>query len=164
LSEEVRYCSRCGLPLAAHARVLASGEEEGEPTGLTPRQRGVRKGLIWMSAGVVFGLIVLVLMLMKEDFFVFLILAALIMSVGLARMLYGLLLEENAGGKRLTEAKTRGLPLATAARGTELPPARDLPADYLAPRAETAEILTPPSVTEDTTRKLDNSSPTVREG
>ena len=166
LSDEVRFCPRCGLPLAAHAQLLASGEEadgaweQEEPPGLSPRQRGVRKGLIWMAAGLVFGLIVLLLTALQEDFFVFLVAAALLIAGGLVRLLHAALLEEGAapaGRKKLAEAgptQARGLRHAPGARGAELPPARETPADYLARRVETAEIASPPSVTEGTTRLL----------
>ena len=101
-AEEVSFCSRCGLPLGAAAELVEAG---GSPThgaaevgvGLTPRQRGTRKGLLVVAGGVLFFIIVAILMTIKEDFFPFLILAGLIITAGVMRMLYGLLLEEVGG-------------------------------------------------------------------
>ena len=162
LSEEVRFCSRCGLELAGFARLLASGETAEGSSSLTARQRGVRKGLLVSAGGVAFGVVALLLTLMQEDFFVLMLGAAIIFVAGLMRMLYAKLLEDDA--PRATEkslpsaaqAKTRTMPRGRA-RGKELPPARGLSAaDYLGTRAETAEIAPPPSVTEGTTRLLED--------
>src|SRR5215207_9503684 len=102
---EVRFCSRCGLPLDAAAELVETGERRelepaGANVGLTPRQRGTRKGLMVVAGGVAFFVIVAVLMTIKEDFFPFLILAGLIMTAGVMRLLYGLLLEEDAPARQ----------------------------------------------------------------
>src|SRR5215204_4087601 len=112
-AEEVSFCSRCGLPLGAAAELVEAGERhELEPAnvnaGLTPRQRGSRKGLMVIAGGVLFFVIVAVLMTIKEDFFPFLILGALIITAGVMRMLYGLLLEEDAPAKKSLRPAGKG--------------------------------------------------------
>src|SRR5829696_5131041 len=92
-AEEVRFCSRCGLPLDAAAELVEAGglserglaETEAGGGTLTPRQRGVRKGLMITVGGLLFFAVVGVLMTIKEDFFPFLILAGLILTVGVMR-------------------------------------------------------------------------------
>src|SRR5918911_2680656 len=81
-SEEARFCSRCGLQLEAVAeyvegggQLAARGGEEDLPA-LTPRQRGTRKGVLILVAGLIFGLIAAFLTAVKEDFLPFLFLAA----------------------------------------------------------------------------------------
>ena len=161
-AEEVSFCSRCGLPLGAVAEVVESGGELARPdagVGLTPRQRGTRKGLMITAGGVLFFVLVAALMIVKEDFFPFLILAGLIITVGVMRVLYGLLLEEHAPAKKPLKLPAAGAAPALAREGNhaaELPPARAVPASaYVRPGAQTSDMAAAPSVTESTTRLLD---------
>jgi len=162
-AEEVSFCSRCGLPLGAAAELVEAG---GSPTlepsaanvGLTPRQRGTRKGLMITAGGVVFFIIVAVLNTFKDDFFPVLLFAGLIITVGIMRMLYGLLLEEHAPAKKsLKPADTAPTLAREAAHAAELPPARTVPASaYTRPGADTSDMAAAPhSITESTTRLLD---------
>ena len=147
-SEALRYCSRCGFPLEGVGGLLASGgltpagdaEQDGT---LTPRQRGMRKGLMILVGGLLFLKLALLLTLYKEDFFVLMLPAALLIVAGVMRALYGLLLEaDRARSRKLkgaAEATTREL---DAARAQTLPPARPFP-----------------SVTESTTQLLEEEEP-----
>ncbi|MFL6256951.1 MAG: zinc-ribbon domain-containing protein [Pyrinomonadaceae bacterium] len=168
-AEEVRFCSRCGLPLDAAAGLIeAGGRAELEPaqteanTGLTPRQRGTRKGLMIIAGGVFFFVLIAILTTIKDDFFPLLILAGLIMTAGIMRMLYGLLLEEHAPNqKSLKQAGADAAPALARkkTRGTELPPARTVPVSvYAKPGADTSDMAAPQSVTESTTRLLDDQN------
>jgi hypothetical protein len=177
-SDEVRFCSRCGLPLDAVAELVERGglvEDvrvgTSEETGtLTPRQRGTRKGLLVLVAGLIFGVIATILTAIKEDFFVFLIVAAFLVTGGVMRMLYGMLLEDDStrrkaakkGKKEIKPArdKTRGELKRANARDAQLPPARAVPANLFANRrGDTSDIAAPPSVTESTTRLLEEDKP-----
>ena len=155
-AEEIRFCSRCGLPLGAAAELVEAGGELARPEVagvLTPRQRGMRKGLMITAGGVVFLFIVAVLMVVKEDFFPFLILGGLITTVGVMRILYGLLLEGHAPAK---ETGKRAAELPREQTRAELPPARAVPVNaYARPGARTNDMAAPPAVTESTTRLLD---------
>ncbi len=167
-AEEVRFCSRCGLPLDAAAEIVASGglptargaEPDAAGSSLTPRQRGTRKGLMITTGGIIFLIIVAFLIAFKEDFFPFLILGGLILTAGVMRMLYALLLEEHRPGVRTkldaAEAPDAAAELAHGRRG-ELPHARTIPVSlYTTPGADTNDMTaSPPSVTESTTRLLD---------
>jgi hypothetical protein len=166
-AEEVRFCSRCGLPLdAAAGLVEAGGYTALEPAqadaagGLTPRQRGTRKGLMIIAGGVFFFVLVAILNTFKDDFFPVLILAGLIIMAGVMRMLYGLLLEEHALAKKLpqrTHADSTPALTREGTRAAELLPARTVPASvYAKPGADTSDMAAAPhSVTESTTRLLD---------
>ena len=165
-SDEVRFCSRCGFPLDALAELVESGGllERGageESRVLTPRQRGMRKGSLIMVGGLTFGVLAVLLTLFKEDFFVLMLPAALVFIYGLMRLLYGVLLEDDSArakaAKRLPASpreKVRdGL---EGARGAALPPARAVPASaFTGARADTSDMAVPPSVTESTTRLLE---------
>lgn len=163
-AEEIRFCSRCGLPLGAAAELVEAGSLTPETTaanvGLTPRQRGTRKGLLIVAGGVLFFVIVALLTTIKDDFFPVLLLAGLIITAGVMRMLYGLLLEEHTPAKKSLSPTVAGAAptlAREAARAPELPPARTVPANvYARPGAETSDMAAAPhSITENTTRLLD---------
>lgn len=179
-SEEARFCSRCGLRLDALAEFVEGGgrldarDAAEELPALTPRQRGTRKGVMILAGGLIFGLLALLLTAIKEDFFVLLLPAALILTIGIMRVLYGLLLEDDSARKKrekrlkkesrrtardeqLSSARERRRAKPAGARGKELPPQRSVPASAFAkPGAETGEMAAPPSVTESTTRLLED--------
>jgi len=156
-AEEIRFCSRCGLPLGAVAEVVETGGELSPPEaggGLTPRQKGMRKGLMLLVGGLLSLKAAVLLTLYKEDLFVLLIPAGIFVIVGVMRMLYGLLLEEHAPAKEPAK-RSAELP-GGQARAAELPPARAVPASaYARPSARTSDMAAPPTVTESTTRLFD---------
>ena len=162
-AEEIRFCPRCGLPLGAVAEVVETGGELARPGaggGLTPRQRGTRKGLMITAGGVFFFAVAAFLTaVVRDELFPFLILAGLIITVGVMRTLYGLLLEENAPADKSLKRPAKGAaPTLEAGRAAaELPPARTVPISaYARPGAHTSDMAAPPpSVTENTTRLLD---------
>lgn len=146
-SEEMRFCSRCGFPLEGVAALLAGGGEL-KPSGpdregpLTPRQRGARTGLLMVAGGLLFLAAAYLLTLYKEDFFVLMLPAALLVVVGVMRGLYGLLLESDAQSpKRLKTAKAADA--ATRELGGAAP----------------AQTLPPASVADSTTRLLEEREP-----
>ncbi|PYT04359.1 MAG: hypothetical protein DMF65_02240 [Acidobacteria bacterium] len=167
-SDELRFCSRCGLQLDALAEFVEGGERlavrdaSEDLPALTPRQRGTRMGLLIIVAGLIFGVLAVILTAFKEDFFVFLILAAFIFTIGVMRMLYGMLLEDDSARKKAAKRSARdekrekkGMKPA-GARGKELPPQRSVPASAFANTGgPTGEMSAPPSVTESTTRLLE---------
>jgi hypothetical protein len=168
-AEEVRFCSRCGLPLdAASELVEADGYPAWHPAtataagALTPRQRGTRKGLMIMISGLLFFGLAALLTAMKEDFFIFLPVAALVFTIGLMRVIYGMLLESDSTHKKAANhsdvkdaAKLKAAAKLKGARGTELPPARAVPASlYNRAGGDTSDMAVPQSVTESTTRLL----------
>ena len=157
VSDEVRFCSRCGLPLGSVPALLAGGEvrsDERAPKGvLTQKRAGVRRGakLMFFSAvlfPVFFGLAIAV------DEPGPLILPATVFLAGLAWMLYFVLFGEETPRARAEE----GTKQVRDARGAQaLPPSTFVPASgFGARRADTADMARqPPSVTEQTTRLLD---------
>jgi hypothetical protein len=171
-SEDVRFCSRCGLPLDdASALVEAGGrlapheDSHEHAPALTPRQRGTRKGLLIMAGGMLFFVLALLLMMIKQDFFVLMLPAALVFTLGVMRMLYGLLLEDDAARRKSPKLaaadseRTRSKLSRGARDAAQLPHARTRPAsDFAKSRADTADMASPPSVTEATTALLEKDS------
>src|SRR2546423_8465367 len=112
-SEEVRFCSRCGLQLDALTEFVESGgrlasrDASEDLPALTARQRGTRMAFLILVAGLIFGVLAVILAAVKEDFFVLLLGAALIITAGVMRMLYGMLLEDDSARKKAARHSAR---------------------------------------------------------
>ncbi|HKG12613.1 MAG TPA: zinc ribbon domain-containing protein [Pyrinomonadaceae bacterium] len=172
-SEEVRFCSGCGLPLddtaalvQAGGRLAPHGDAPDEATRtLTPRARGTRKGLMIMAGGVIFFGLAFFLMRIKEDFFVLLLPAVLVLTIGVMRVLYGLLLEDDSARRKspglnaADEHEDARAKLGRVNAAAELPPARTRPAsDFAGRTADTADMAPPQSVAEATTKLLEEDA------
>lgn len=170
-AEEVRFCSRCGLPLDAAAEIVASGGRlaraaaPGDAGGaLTPRQVSTRKGMAMTAAGLLFFGITALLTLFRDELFVLFIPAALFLCFGVMLMVAGLLRVEpglNRRSRRREDPDAAAHPDAeragARAAAKELPHARTIPASlYTKPAADTSDMAASPlSVTEGTTRLLE---------
>ncbi|HEY6122205.1 MAG TPA: zinc ribbon domain-containing protein [Pyrinomonadaceae bacterium] len=174
VSETVRFCSRCGLPLDGVILLLSNngmlpvyaGTEEANE--ISPRKRGVRQGGILMLTGVLLVPILGVLSHFADSNFLQLLvaIAALICFVGgPLRMIYAAIFEDGGQNWRRVQAPYaqpsmllhQGLPQRSALP----PPPAHQPTGWN-PRPHTGEIVRPPSVTEGTTRLLDKDDPTNR--
>ncbi len=169
VSEEVRFCSRCGFSLGAVRELVVSGgvnEEEGKAGQLAPSQRNARKGAWLILASLAITLIVAFLAAIEDDFAVLLFLPLLVFVLGFLRVLYGVFLADKRAARAKAKAASQKqvVPiqpgeLGAAARRPELSAPRVAPIERIpAPRIETAEMVRPPSVTENTTRLLDDES------
>jgi hypothetical protein len=164
ISGEVRFCKSCGFPLAGVMELLASGgisptiEKESHKPRQSPRRQGIRQGFILLFIFVVsvplYGLIGEQIMALPPLFLI----------AGLMRILYAIIFQEGAPRKK---KQVGSLPdvapstidqLGTVARGTALPPAQSVPVTaFNARRVDTREMVNPPSVTEHTTKLLNES-------
>ena len=160
ISDETRFCSRCGLPISGLSEWVASGGvpavrvEEMKVPSPSPRRRGVRRGAKLMFVGGVLLPVALVLGLIFDEPAP-LILPALIFFVAITWMLYARLFGEADAPVKSRQAQTSAL--GPVKGGGALPPASDLRMPGVgAQQPRTAEMARPPSVTENTTRLLDN--------
>ena len=172
ISGETRFCSRCGFPLGGVMALLASGgvpaitEAAASPKKLSPRRRGYRQGVILMLISVI---LTPVLGILTDIGFpeVFVALAAVIFWVGIIRMVYARIFQE-ATVQGTPDTLPSYVPPAApmqfnaSARQSALPPQRGVPLTDWRQRANTSEIVPPPSVTENTTRLLDDKAETPR--
>src|SRR2546423_4937858 len=162
---EVRFCKSCGFPLDGVRELRASGgisstiEKERHKPRQSPRRNGVRQGVIllfiFMVSMPLYGLI-------GHRVFA---LPPLFLMAGLMRILYAVIFQEGAPRKKQPQFNT--LPdvapstidqSGTAPRGTALPPAQSVPVTaFNARRVDTREMVNPPSVTEHTTKLLNES-------
>ena len=170
VSSEMRFCSRCGFPLGGVTELLARGgvsqlQAEVEPRQgreLSQQQKGTRQGVMMMcSAFLIVPIVSLLSVFIVGGEHLLIPIAAILTFVGgLLRIVYSRLYEDDTPGARL-DAPAR--PLAAPAQLDSRPRFSALPAQQGAPvpsfaprrRLNTAELAQPPSVTENTTRLLD---------
>ena len=170
-SSEMRFCSRCGFPLGGVLELLAQGGVLKSGGGdvlreqaLSPRRRGVKQGVLLMLFGTVIVPVLGIINSYQDRTTSLEILVAISAVIffagGLMRILYALLFESSAPAVK-TDATASTSPATPAAfdaapRISALPPAQGIPVPSFAPRRmNTAELAQPPSVTENTTRLLD---------
>ena len=176
VSDEVRFCSRCGLALSAVRELIASSSsssalvEHGTeaPAGqLSRSQKGVRKGARMMLVTVALALVVGFMAAMDDDFAILMLPLAVCFLVGFARVLYGVFFTEKRAAlvkgaalqPHVVPAMAGQPAAAAAARRPELSPQPTAPIEsFIARRAETAEMVQPPSVTEHTTKLLEEEA------
>lgn len=160
LSDTMRFCSRCGLPLVglmewvAGGAAIAAREDAPEATEPSSRRKAMRRGakLMFISGplfAIFFGLSILV------DGPAPLMVPLAVFLTGLTLMLYArLFIDETAPAKgKQPQPPT----LDAQPEHNALPPASPFQTDYAGgQRMRTAELRQPPSVTEHTTKLLDS--------
>ena len=162
VSEEMRFCSRCGFPLAIVSQLVRSGgalegfdpEAKGK---LSPRQRGVRWGLILMIVSLLLVPLAALMTALESDFVVLFIPLLVLFVLGLGRLLHAYLLAQRTPtetAKSLAAKRAKQLPGAYAA---SLPAGQSIPATNWKQPVNTSEMAQP-SVTENTTRLLNDEN------
>ena len=154
------------MVLLAHEGLLPRYESPGERK-VSPRRKGVKQGGTLMIIGAVLVPVLGVMSAfapgnLENVFAFFAALAAIICFVGgPLRMLYAALFEEGAPSPQFGPQSSYAPPAITppAARLSALPPGTVNPTTGWRASPETAEILQPPSVTDNTTRLLEKSEP-----
>jgi hypothetical protein len=172
-SGELRYCTRCGFPLEGVMELLNNGgayvtsQASASQAKASPRYKGVRQGAALMLIGAVIVPLLGALHAAPE---LIGFTAILCFVGGLMRILYALILQEGAPRRIQVAPPQIAPPFVPAQLGT--PPLRNstLPPTQSAPvinwpatpspsrRINTAELIQPPSVTENTTKLLDKKT------
>lgn len=172
LSDNLRFCSRCGFPLEVVLQILATGGmlpalSHVAPSEPSPRRKGVKQGALLLLLGVILVPLLGVLNSFNAGnlFDILTPMAAIFFFVGgLMRMLYAALFEEGKSYPRpgVTAYAPPPMPAQFHAnpRASALPPAPAQSPTGWRSRPNTAEIFQPPSVTENTTRLLDKDDQT----
>jgi len=173
-TDGVRFCSRCGFQLEVVKELLATdgtaplvwaNAETHTQRQRSARDRGIRQGLMLMllTAFIVPMIAILAkLGIMPKEFVA---LAAIFCAIGgFIRFIYALMMEEGAktGKPSMPSGYNPAMMqshLQATASPAALPPQQSIPAGAFGRRrTETAEMVQPPSVTENTTRLLDNAN------
>lgn len=155
VSDDMKFCSRCGLSLAGLSNWVASGGGlyvPGAPLALPkPRRKGVRRGAkVVFASAVMFPIFLALSFLVDEP--VPLLLPFIALIVGLSTMIYSRIFEELP----ITSHEVQQSRLGTTVGNTALPPAPSIPVSNVnAQNVRTSELAQPASVTEHTTKLLD---------
>ena len=159
ISEEMRFCSRCGLALSGLAEWLAgvlqpAKVDDKQVAASSPRRKGIRRASkVMFFSGVLFAIFLVISLAIGDGGPM--IVPFTVFFVGLVMMLYARLFSAKTAPETRQVAQTSALN-STAARGS-LPPAANMPMPDLGrQQVRTNELAQPPSVTENTTRLLDN--------
>lgn len=158
ISDNTRFCSRCGLPTNELAEWLASGgapglRNESTVTSPSPKRKGIKRGAKVLFLSAVLAPLFLGLSLAvdsPEPLFI----PFTVFITGLLLMLYSVIFSDDTPAPKTQSKRTIGQMSSGAGAGA-LPPASNLwTTNVEGRRAKTAEIVQPPSVTENTTRLL----------
>ncbi|MEO6390396.1 MAG: zinc ribbon domain-containing protein [Pyrinomonadaceae bacterium] len=179
---EVRFCSRCGFPLSGVSDLIANGGTLPPAPHIqnfdaeSPKKRGVKQGVVlFMGVGIVLTSILGVFssFLNFPEFFP--ALSAVVGFLGgFLRIVFALIFEEGAkkvvylphpNYSSMAPQQYNQVPpaqLAPAQRPQSLPPAQNVAVGSWR-RPNTAELVTPSSVTENTTKLLEREPPPASE-
>lgn len=161
VSDEMRFCSRCGLPIGGLIEWLGRAGVPAAPVPDTqsslstlpsPRKKGFRRaGKVMFVSAVLFVIFLIISIAFEEGgpmiipFFVF--------FVGLVMMLYARLFSSP-----VPQIKAQYTPPSLGSKSTALPPHTHVPMhDIPQQRGRTNELAQPSSVTEHTTKLLDHN-------
>ena len=165
VSDEMKFCSRCGLALSGLAEWLAGGQvvpanpkEQNE--ALSPRRKGIRRAAkLMFFSGVLFVIFLVISIAVEEGGPM--VIPFTVFFVALVMMLYARLFsDKNAPVTNQAYAPNQAAQTSvlgsSPVRGS-LPAAGDMPMPAIGrQQVRTNELAQPPSVTENTTRLLDN--------
>ncbi|MCA1634861.1 MAG: hypothetical protein LC802_14505 [Acidobacteria bacterium] len=170
VSDAVRFCSRCGFQLGGVSAMLASGgvllPSSTAQVGTlleSSRRKGMRQGGIMLLFAIFLMPMFAILHELLGTPDKLPLIGVLFFIGGLLRLIYALAFEEGPVRRKNQHVQFAYAPpsapgqFGAQGRGAgELPPVQTTPAQsYFPPRANTSEIGYQPSVTESTTRLLD---------
>ncbi len=143
ISDELRFCSRCGFPLDGVAKLVAAGgtlpalQEEAGKSVRSPRRRGVQQGIILMFVSVLLLPLVDVIGRPYHEALILMFLLG-----GILRALYALAFQEGALSKS-RQQKENVAPSQVGANmsGYALPPLQAATLNFSEQRVETAEMV-----------------------
>lgn len=164
---DTNYCSRCGFLLAAVGELLQTGGVDPLASARTssvqsPRKRGLKQGLfLFLLTFLVAPLMGMVTVALRIEPFLVGFAVVLCFIGGLLRMAYALMFESSEPGVPTLEEKVlAGANTLRSVRANTLPPRSTPPAaSHFTPGAgnwRDTNDLQPTSVTESTTRLLDD--------
>ncbi|MCW5958680.1 MAG: zinc ribbon domain-containing protein [Pyrinomonadaceae bacterium] len=161
ISNEIRFCSRCGFPMSGVAHLLESGGaimSEGD----SPRKRGLKQGLlIFLLSFLIVPILTVISILIRTETPAAVIIAAILFGGGgLLRMIYAFLAESNNSDRKIQHVSGENR-VTGEVQPRKISEGEQIPAsEYLRPETRNwrdTNDFSPPSVTEKTTNLLKNS-------
>ena len=162
----MRFCSRCGFPLSGVAQLLANdgllpiSAADQNATAASRRKKIISESAYLTLIAWALAFAALLFVDFGGPFEVFARLALitffLVGIVGLIRFVYGFLFV-NDSPKTEKQKETADHSISGRVVPGALPPAHSVPVNDYPRRVHTKEIVQPPSVTENTTKLLDEN-------
>lgn len=174
MSNDTRFCSRCGFLLSGVADVLSNGGvvpgmSQAQSGRSSPRKRGLMQGLfIFLLSFLIVPIIAVLTIAVRAEPFAVAIAAVLLTVGGILRALYALMFESPVAAHSLAEKQFVSAPqpsaLGQAGVAGTLPPQQSIPVSaYRSPASwrDTNDLAKsgPGSVTEGTTKLLQDEDP-----
>ena len=167
ISSEVAFCKTCGFSLGEVKELLATDgislarERQSHKKLQSPRRKGVRHGIMLLFISMVFLPFIELIGKPQGNF-----LPMIFLMGGLMRILYAVIFQEGAPRKKKQQDSSLSFvaPITTDQLGKEtrrfaLPSSDSVAVSVLSGRRrDTAEMISRPSVTEHTTKLLDESA------
>lgn len=161
----MRFCSRCGLALSGLAEWLAGDAllvpraDQAKTNALSPRRKRIRRaGKLMFISGVLMPVFLVISLIFDEG--APMLLPVVMFFVALVMMAYARLFSPTIAPANYASLNNQAAQTTTlgssAARGSLPPAANDPLAHAGRPQVRTNELAQPPSVTEHTTKLLDN--------
>lgn len=156
----MKFCSRCGLALSGLAEWLAGGgppekrRETVKTSTASPRRKGIRRAAkLMFFSGVLFPVFLVISLAVDEGGPM--AIPIILFFVSLVMMLYARLFSDKYAPGISQAAQTSAL--GSIPSRSSLPPPTSIPIPAAGrQQVRTNELAQPPSVTEHTTRLLDN--------
>jgi Na+/melibiose symporter-like transporter len=165
VSGEMPFCKNCGFSLDGVRELLATGntsatlDNQSRKPLQSARRQGVRQGVILLFISMVFMPLITLIGKGRGEF-----LPMIFLMAGLMRILYAVIFQEGAPRKKKQDSSLPYVApitthqLDTVTRSPALPPPQSVPVSvFSARRQDTAEMVNSPSVTEHTTKLLNES-------
>ena len=158
----MRFCSRCGLPLSGLSDWLAQGRaplirrDEAQAEPMSPRRKNIRRAakMMFFSAAL---FPIFVIMAVVEDNPGPIAVPFVLFFSSLLWMLYARLFSDKHAAASLPSPQTQATVFGPASTRQALPPPINVPIPNIGRhQVRTNELAQPPSVTENTTRLLDD--------
>ena len=160
ISDEMHFCSKCGFQLTGVRELMAGGRvlpvRKDKRESRRARALKGRSGVLLMLLSLPVALIVTVITANDDDFAVLFLIPVLMMLVGLVRTCYGIFCQ--ARSRELKSAEEKKVASIPSFRTPESLNAGVPPIQLLQQSKQTAEVRQPASVTEHTTRLLDEDA------
>ncbi|HSK71915.1 MAG TPA: zinc ribbon domain-containing protein [Pyrinomonadaceae bacterium] len=171
ISDETRFCSRCGFTMTGVVELIASGGAlpqylaSNKPKGMLPRKKGLKQGAMLFFSGILLVplLAIIVVGILEFEGYLVGIVALLTFLGGILRMIFALLFESSDPSEKTLEENVYESAQTLLNKKQEakgLPPQQSIPTSaYVPPTAgnwrDTNDLQNPSSVTEETTRLLE---------
>ena len=167
VSDEMRFCSRCGFPLTGvamlldHNGIIPQLNSGPDQKSQSSRSQIIREGAYLTLVAWAVAFVAMLFLNFGGPFEVLALIATILFFIvgliGFIRFAYGFLFVKDSARTALSD-ESRELSFSEPARRASLPSQQSLPVSDYPRRTNTKAMASPPSVTENTTRLLDEQT------